>query len=146
MCLIVRGTDARRTAQNDIVCYKVVFGGGYKDCFTTPYQYMHVELGKDYHNTDPEKIFCGSIVGVVSVHCGFFHSFSHLESAITEARYFNHVDGRPFYVIRCIIPNGSDYYAGEYLLAASGSSELSYASKDIKYESIVYEAKDRTFV
>jgi hypothetical protein len=136
MCLEIKSesdsTPILQVATEDIVVYKFL------ECtyehFKTPYRGVKIKIGSSYHSKllidteDTEAVNSLkklSSYNLTIINIGI-HSFKNLESAIWYRDiYSDHI------AVKCIIPNGSSYYLGEFKGCEC------YASDNIKYISII---------
>jgi hypothetical protein len=113
MCL--NNVGEMKTAEKDIICYKVL--RDYNGDLFTIYQSMHVHIEKSYRFKLIKNYYR-------EVHEGF-HSYTSLRSS----RRFH--DEGSYVIVKCIIPMRSHYYIGNF------DGNRSYASNKIKYLEIV---------
>lgn len=111
MCLYPT-TDKPKTADSDIVCYKVVLlsSGGNK-MYPLLYFYSEVyELGKVYH----EKRFGvkKSISLGASVVTFGFHSYIRQSRALYNILRCTNYKNNKVIILKCVIPKGALYYEG----------------------------------
>lgn len=134
MCLDLRnGRDKLLVAEDDIVCYKVLFNYIYElgnktdNPLLTYYQFFPVEMGKEYSS----KL----VMIDENVEIGL-HSFC----TDLEAKHFVHRKSAfavniNLYVVKCVIPKGSKYYHGSFFSMLGDFN--SYASDTLRYEEII---------
>lgn len=118
MCLKIQST--LKTADEDIVCYKVL----QKNMRSYYYTDFMWEIGKTYS----AKMDTTSIIsGVVEEG---FHSYSSLDDAKRE--YF--VDSRPCIIVECRIPKDARYYMGIQPLGCLG-----YVSNQLMVKRVIFK-------
>lgn len=145
MCLIIETNQKAKVAKEDIVCFKVAIEleGG---TLISPYAEHEFELYQMYESDleidsfNKHQVLKG------------FHSFSNLYDAVVEAETWIDAlesDSNKVYIFKCIIPKGSKYYPGTFIITVDMLNEnkrikystmldclrqsKSYASKRIKY-------------
>lgn len=143
MCLIVDSSKEFEVAKNDIVCYKVLYDheNGF---YTTPYQQMRVEIGKQYKNREKVQFQYHFLDLTLNIWPkiltgGAYHSFVELDDAKDEINKIRQQIGGWYdmVVVKCIIPKGSKYMEGIYR-DANSCDIASYASDNIIYKEIVF--------
>lgn len=120
MCLNISKTAVVETAEEDIICYKVV--KMYNNEYFTRYRDFHIEIGKTYLSElnafrDDNKDFDYDIVEEG------LHSYCNERSA--------HASFNNYFKVKCTIPKGSLYYKGLF------SECESYASNCLRYDEII---------
>lgn len=140
MCLIIRKNAKVKTAEKDIVCYKVVEKGA-KSGYATPFFNMPISIGEEYGDVSLEKK--DNIHGIV-VEEGY-HSLKTFEDAadytamLMLLHQFHH-----FTIVKCVIPKGAKYYDGRTTIKF-GELHNGYASDKIRYVEVVYEDREKDY-
>jgi hypothetical protein len=130
MCLNLKDNFEKKVAEKDIVCYKHLQYGYYPDdqILITPYRKALVKLG----NTYKSNIDITTYNEVTEALHSFKYKKDCLEDAYCEiksrCRNSNKLD---YVVVRCIIPQGSVYYEGDFC------QYKCYASDTLTYVKIV---------
>lgn len=130
MCLTLDSSAVERVADRDIVCYKVVNKSIRSVYYRTFYRGNKIEIGKTYNSSLKKytDVWKRSIVEKG------LHSFF-TKTDVFDLYKKTRKSSTPMFVVKCIIPKGSLYYAGTF-----GKSR-SYASNRIIYKEIVYTWK-----
>ena len=124
MCLKLKNVFVfKRTAKEDIVCYKHVRQGYVrKDLFFTRFQDAEIKIGETYKSKLRKDFLISTAVSVG------LHSYKNIEDCeALDTLYF---------VVKCVIPKGAKYYTGFF-----GEDCVSYASNKLTYVEIVSEPK-----
>jgi len=139
MCLKIRKNAKVKTAEKDIVCYKVVEKLA-KSGYVTPFFNMPISIGEEYGDVSLEKK--GNIYEVV-VEEGY-HSLKTFEDAANYAAMLMLVRHVSFTIIKCVIPKGAKYYDGMTPIFGYKLYN-SYASDKIRYTDVVYEDREKDY-
>lgn len=124
MCLLIRDKDPK-IAQEDIVCYKILECSRRRDSWKTPFRQFEVEFDKllaDENKVFPKKLQTDSEYNLYSVEKGCFHTFRDMY----DARKISYSNGFGYCkVFKCVIPKGTEYYAGiSFALDSYASKKL----------------------
>ena len=143
MCLIVNKNNPEPiTAEQDIVCYKVLRKKLDNKIFKAPIYNFEYCFGYIY--TIQNEFFKNAFIcddGECLVEYGF-HSFVELSDAICfKERLLDAVqDVFDFVIVKCTIPNGARYYKGKQMFARNeDNSPNGYCSEAIRIDEIVNE-------
>jgi hypothetical protein len=146
MCLIIDKNNLKPiTAEQDIVCYKVLKKFPNRDTLKAPIYIFEYCFGMIYatHEDYFEDVdICDD--GECLVEYGF-HSFVCLEDAVNFKCLLNKTfnPGKKDYdyvVVKCTIPNGTRYYTGKQKFALNeDNSPDGYCSEAIRIDEIVNE-------
>jgi hypothetical protein len=136
MCLEIKEGDLRKTAEEDIVCYKIlatISSDSGEIVRFTPLREVLVNVTKDFEAEGSED-YLEQALGKISI--GFIHTFEDLVDTMMALTTFkvimgeNKVDYLGLEIWKCVIPKGTKFYKGVFLDIKSSSS---YASKKIKF-------------
>lgn len=134
MCLDLQRGYSSMVADEDIICYKVIFN--YCGCskYRTFYQISMIELGEKYHSK-LELYTDGDTFDGHSIEMGL-HTFCNLKDTKSFVRSkAGQYTNRDIVIAKCIIPKGSTYYKG--IFRVRNKNIESYASDTLQYEEIV---------
>ena len=127
MCLVCENLNYK-IAEEDIVCYKVVFELD-KKSYMTPYQQYCCKLDEHCVNKGTISIKRFSKDSNYYIYGGMFHSYQKLSDACLDMLWFNSL-GKHTIVIKCIIPKGTHYIEGNFgnmvCTPCYGSREIIY--------------------
>ena len=143
MCLTISKNNLKSiTAEQDIVCYKVLKKLPNRDILNAPiynFEYCfgivystHKDYFEDINICDDEEYL---------IEYGF-HSFVELSDAVRFKERLLDITRHAFdfVVVKCTIPNGTSYYQGRQVFALYDEhSPNGYCSEAIRIESIVNE-------
>lgn len=126
MCLKLRFYSRKRTAKEDIICYKWLrfypqFGTGI-NVYRTPFRNASVNIGEKY-TSELNSPFIFNEYRSIDVGLHSFADRSDAEDIMTKNYSV---------IVQCIIPKGSKYYVGDYYGC------VSYASNTIIYEKVIH--------
>jgi hypothetical protein len=136
MCLEIKKGDLRKTAEEDIACYKIlatISSDSGEIVRFTPLREVLVDITKDFEAKGSED-YLEQALGEISV--GFIHTFENLEDTILALCTFkaimtmNEVNYSGLEIWKCVIPEGTKFYKGVFSDIKSSSS---YASKKVKF-------------
>lgn len=122
-----------KIAEDDIVCYKIAVRNN-DDSYCTRYQYFHFKLGETYQNTEEIELenynpYYIENIEFLDIGKGLFHAFVNEK----DARYFLNETyqtwERTLYIIKCVIPKGTEYVEGDF------GTMPNYGSRAIKFVS-----------
>lgn len=139
MCLKIRKNAKVKTAEKDIVCYKVVEKRA-KYGYVTPFFNMPISIGEEYGDVSLEKK--DNIYEIV-VEEGY-HSLKTFEDAADYTAMLMLVHRVCFTIIKCVIPKGAKYYNG-WTPIFGCKLYNSYASDKIRYVEVVYEDREKDY-
>ena len=139
MCLKVRKNAKVKTAEKDIVCYKVVEKGA-KSGYVTPFFNMPISIGEEYGDVSLEKK--DNIYNEIVVEEGY-HSLKTFEDAANYTAMLTLVHQVSFTIVKCVIPKGAKYYDG--MTPMFGKLHDGYASDKIRYTDVVYEDREKDY-
>lgn len=128
----------------DIVCYKVLYGGKHDNVFSSPYQHTDYYLGKKLklRRNEPKMYVRCNIRETETnfiIQGGAYHSFITKEQAKKWCKALSSFEDRSCVVVECIIPKTCKYvYKG--IFGTDNRKENSYASSEIKPIKVVYQA------
>lgn len=117
MCLKIKKNQKALIAEEDIICYKLLYERGI-DNFRTVVYMENIKLGKSYESLILVENGRSNKVSFVSFG---LHSYMSLEQAVKTIFSYD-------VIVECIIPKGSEYYIGK-----TDRENDSYASNKIKY-------------
>lgn len=142
MCLKIRKNAKVKTAEKDIVCYKVV-EKRVKSGYVTPFFNMPISIGEEYGDVSLEKK--DNMYEEIVVEEGY-HSLKTFEDAADYTAMLMLAHQVCFTIIKCVIPKGAKYYDGRTPML--GKLHNGYVSDKIRYTEVVYEdrGKDYTIV
>jgi len=121
MCLENAGKLMK--ASKDKTVYKLVVRTLFSKELVTSFQASLIHIGKEYYSD-----LISDNDGYISIG---LHSFKKMEDADIMARGWGEI------VVKCTIPKGAHYYAGEFLIIDGNGARKSYASDRIRYDEIV---------
>lgn len=136
MCLEIKKGDLRKTAEEDMICYKIlaiISSDSGEIVRFTPLREVLVDVTKDFEAEGSEDYLEQSL-GEISI--GFVHTFENLMDTMRALKIFrvimdmNEVKYLKLEIWKCIIPEGTKFYKGVFPDLRSPSS---YASKKIKF-------------
>ena len=136
MCLEIKKGDLRKTAEEDIICYKILAttsSDSGEIVRFTPLRKVLVDVTKDFEAKGSED-YLEQASGEISI--GFIHTFEDLVDTIMALTTFkatmtmSEVDYLRLEIWKCVIPEGTKFYKGVFSAMKSYSS---YASKKIKF-------------
>lgn len=142
MCLTINKNNLKPvTAEQDIVCYKVLKKLPNRDMLNAPiynfeYCFGMIYIAHEYYFEDIE--ICDD--GECLVEYGF-HSFALLSDAVRFKERLSEASRQTydFVIVRCVIPNGARYYAGKQKFDRhEDNSPDGYCSEAIRIDE-VYE-------
>lgn len=143
MCLSLKKNYSVKTADKDIVCYKVMVG------YRTPY--MDTPLPEEILSGDAYFYAEGALdirrsIFDFKLNGGAIHTYTSYRSALHDANYMRIYEHRcGVCIYKCIIPKGCEYYKGTTeVINPMGTTygalvyqAESYASLRIKFVSLV---------
>ena len=136
MCMHIRKERFyKRTAKEDIVCYKSVKKSDDENIVLSVYYFFKYRIGRTYRKrkiVKPRPLF--KTEGF-KIDGGFFHSYISLRNAKIDIR-----PGSGRIVVKCMIPKGSKYYRGDDL-----ARNLCYCSNAIRVVKVLNEKVSNSF-
>lgn len=143
MCLVINKNNLKPiTAEQDIVCYKVLRKSLEDDIVKAPIYNFEYTFGQIY--TIQNEYFKEIDVyddGCVLAEYGF-HSFVMLSDAVQfKERLLTYTwQSYEYVLVRCVIPNGARYYTGKQIFSWNeDNSPDGYCSEAIRIDDIVNE-------
>ena len=143
MCLIVDKFHSEPiTAEQDIVCYKVLKKEPNSDILKAPiynFEYCFGTIYNTHEDYFKDIDICDD--GECSVEYGF-HSFVELSDAVRMKERLLDITllSFDFVVVKCTIPNGACYYTGKQIFSWNeNNSPDGYCSEAIRIDEIVNE-------
>ena len=136
MCLEIKKGDLRKTAEEDIICYKIlatISSDSGEIVRFTPLREVLVDVTK-YFEAEGSEDYLEQSLGEISI--GFVHTFEDLMDTMRALKIFraimdmNEVKYLKLEIWKCVIPEGIKFYKGVFPDLRSSSS---YASKKIKF-------------
>lgn len=136
MCLEIKKGDLRKTAEEDIICYKIlatISSDSGEIVRFTPLREVLVDVTKDFEAEGSEDYLEQSL-GEISI--GFIHTFEDLMDTMRALKTFrvimdmNETKYLKLEIWKCVIPEGTKFYKGIFPDLKLSSS---YASKKIKF-------------
>ena len=125
MCLCIKGKVVRRTANRDMVVYKVIKYNSATNEYFSVFRYSNIKIGETY-TADMQVPTKGGLC--TEVHEAV-HSFKHKKDAINTFK--NELKFDFYKIVKCIIPKDAEYYSGVFC------DKPFIASSKLKYVKII---------
>lgn len=138
MCMYINSERFyKRTAKEDIVCYKSVKNSNDEETVRAVYYFFKYRIGRTYRKRKVVKPKRSRVYlpNAFRVDNGFFHSYKYLGPAKVDTYRFP-----DRLVVQCIIPKGSKYYEGKDI-----SNEECYCSTAIRIVKAINEKVSNSF-
>lgn len=142
MCIFTNNVKFK-IADQDIVCYKVLLKSNVEGAFLSPYLRFYCTLDKRYDDDNELDIHKWD-KSDFTIDKGVFHMFANYEDAMDELDWLAFPGWLTFpeniqaqyicVIVKCIIPEGSEYIEGKYI------DFHSIASKSVIYKEVLYES------
>ena len=135
MCLYVKENKKPFIANEDIVCYKVVYknAGQYRSPYRCTLYKLNTTMNDSVRITKQKATYTFNGKSIWSISAGGFHVYSTLNEAKTHINKEYEISKAKgitelynFVILKCIIPKDTKYYIGTF------SGMKSYCSKSLK--------------